>query len=371
MFGHGKKKVIIIPQINTGNKITLFQAYILIIVAVGILNHVIIVPILLTAAKRDAWLSVLVTLAVAPVWVACLSYIIKDMNGTPFRVWLARQFGKTLARMMLLIFSAYLFFMGIISLKDTVTWTVASYLPQTPVLAIVLATVIGCVLAANAGLRSLAILAGILLPVVIVLGEFVMSANFKYKDYHLLFPVMEFGMTPILNGMVYAAGGHLELMGLLFFQEHLSKRPKFGSLMIVSVLLAGLILGPLMGAIAIFGPDAAAEQRYPAFEQWRMVQLGQYLAHLDFFSIYQWLSGTFIRVSLALFLMVDIWKPRNRWTWLAAAGLAMIVAIIWPLSDARFLNLLRDVYFPVFVCVSLGLTALFVIKVSIARIRRR
>jgi len=29
------------------------------------------------------------------------------------------------------------------------------------------------------------------------------------------------------------------------------------------------------------------------------------------------------------------------------------------------------VYFPVFVCVSLGLTALFVIKVSIARIRRR
>lgn len=204
-----------------------------------------------------------------------------------------------------------------------------------------------------------------------IVGDFVMSANFKYKDYSLLFPVMEFGTEPIWKGVFYAAGGLLELLGILFFQEHLSKRPRFGNLMLIIVLLAGLILGPLMGSIAIFGPNEAAVQRYPAYEQWRMVQLGQYIAHLDFFSIYQWLTGTFIRVTLVLFIMVDIWKPSKKLPWLMLAGALMIVAVILPVSDARFLDFLREVYFPVSVYFALGLTALFVSKIWISnRIRK-
>ncbi|GAB2696561.1 hypothetical protein GCM10027018_14610 [Paenibacillus thermoaerophilus] len=353
------------------NKISLLQGYILVVMAIGILNHVIVIPILLTAAKRDAWLSVLAALAITPVWIACLSYIIKDMNGIPLRIWLSRHFGGALAKILLLFFSIQLFFMGTLSLKDTISWTVSSYLPQTPIFAVVLATVTGCVLAANAGLRSVAIVAGILLPMVIVLGDFVSIANFNYKNYDLLFPVMEYGMTPIWKGVTYAAGGILELFGLLFFQEHLSKTPKYWSLLIVSILLAGLIMGPLTGSIAIFGPDEAAEQRYPAFEQWRMVQLGRYLAHLDFFSIYQWLSGMFIRVSLVLFLIVDFWKPKTRWIWLVLTGVLMIVVVVLPISDALFVVFLEKVYFPVFLCLVLGLTVLFVSKIWISSFVRR
>jgi spore germination protein (amino acid permease) len=356
---------------SANNKISLLQGYIIILTAIGVLNHVIIIPLLLTASKRDAWVSVLATLAVSPVWIACLSYIIKDMNGTPLKSWLRRHFGRLLASFMLIFISVYVFVMGTISLKDTMTWTVASYLPQTPVFALVFAGVVCSLFAANAGLRSIAIIAGILLPVVILTGDLVMSANFKYKDYSLLFPVMEFGAEPIWKGVYYAAGGLLELIGILFFQEHLSKRPRFGNLMLVIILLAGLILGPLMGSIAIFGPNEAAEQRYPAFEQWRMVQLGQYIAHLDFFSIYQWLSGTFIRVSLVLFVLVDIWKPNNKLPWLMLAGALMIWAVVLPVSDVRFLDFLRKVYFPVTVYGTLGLTALFVTKIWFSnRIRR-
>jgi spore germination protein KB len=351
---------------SANNKISLLQGYMLILMATGILDHVIIIPLLLTASKRDAWVAVLATLAVSPVWIACLSYIIKDMNGTPLKSWLRRHFGRLLSIFMLIFISVYVFLMGTISLKDTMTWTVASYLPQTPVFALVFAGVVCILYAANAGLRSIAIVTGILLPFVFVFGDFVMSANFKYKDYSLLFPVMEFGAEPIWKGVLYAAGGLLELMGILFFQEHLSKRPRFGNLMLVMVLLTGLTLGPLMGSIAIFGPNEAAEQRYPAYEQWRMVQLGQFIAHLDFISIYQWLSGTFIRVGLALFILVDLWKPNHKLPWLMLAGALMIGAVVLPVSDARFLDFLREVYFPVSVYVSLGLTVLFVSKIWIS-----
>ncbi|WP_027091941.1 GerAB/ArcD/ProY family transporter [Cohnella thermotolerans] len=361
--------MIAISQEN--NKITLVQAYIVLMMAIGILNHVIIIPMLLTAAKRDAWVSVLAAVAIAPLWIGCLSFIIKDMNGQAFRDWLYKHFGKTLATIILLFSSAYLFMMGSLSLKDTITWTIASYLPQTPVVAIVLVTVISCVFAANAGIRPIAIVAGILLPIVMMLGYFVMSANFKYKNYSSLFPVMEYGMSPVWKGITYAASGILELMGILFFQDHLSKLPRFSNLMVFCLILAGLILGPLMGTIAIFGPEEAAEQRYPAYEQWRMVQLGQYLAHLDFFSIYQWLSGTFIRVALALFLMVDIWKPKTKWIWLTLAGMAMMATVLLPVSDAQFFIFLKNLYLPVTVCIAVGMTVVFVTKIWFASLIKR
>lgn len=372
----GKHKNRFIQKVVTGiasvnHKISLLQGYMLILMAIGILNHVIIIPLLLTATKRDAWVSVLVVLAASPVWIACLSYIIKNMNGTPIKTWLYRHFGKLAANGMLVFFTFYMFVMGTIALKDTITWTIASYLPQTPAFALVLVGVACNLLAAYAGLRVIAIVTGILLPVVIVLGDFVMSANYKYKDYSLLFPVVEFGWDPVWKGVIFAAGGLLELICILFYQEHLSKRPRFGTLMLVNVLLAGLILGPLMGSIAVFGPVEAANQRYPAYEQWRMVQLGQYISHLDFFSIYQWLSGTFVRVSLALFIMVDIWKPSKRLPWFIFYGALMIASVVLPVSDVLFLDFLRTVFFPASVYVGLGLTALLVTKIWISNRKRR
>ncbi|CAM3657244.1 endospore germination permease [Cohnella lubricantis] len=353
------------------HKISLLQGYMLILMAIGILNHVIIIPLLLTASKRDAWVTVLAVLAVSQVWIACLFYILKNMNGTPVKTWLYRHFGKLPANGMLILITLYLFAMGAISLKDTITWTIASYLPQTPAFALVLAGVACNLLAAYAGLRVIAIVTGILLPVVIVLGDFVMTANYKYKDYSLLFPVIEFGWEPVWKGVIFAAGGLLELICILFYQEHLTKRPRFGTLMFVNVLLAGLILGPLMGSIAVFGPAEAANQRYPAYEQWRLVQLGQYISHLDFFSIYQWLSGTFVRVSLALFIMVDIWKPGKRLPWFIFYGALMIASVVMPVSDALFLDFLRNVFFPASVYFALGLMALLVTKIWISNKMRR
>jgi len=356
--------------VSDNNKVSLLQGYMLILMAIGIFNHVIIIPLLLSAAERDAWISVLVVMAASPIWAACLSYIIKDMNGTPIKLWLARHFGKPLASLMLVFLTLYLFMMGVISLKDTITWTIATYLPQTPRLALVLAGVACNLLAAKAGLKVIAIVTGILLPIVIVLGDFVMTANFQFKDYGLLLPVMEFGTGPVWKGAFYAAGGLLEFLCILIYQEHLSKPPRFGNLTVVSVMLAGLMLGPTMGAIAIFGPSPASVQRYPAFEQWRMVHLGQYISHLDFLSIYQWLSGTFVRVALALYLMVDIWKARRRMPWLIFYSALFVGAVMMPVSDAVFLDFLKVMYFPSFVWAASGFVALLAAKIWITnRIR--
>ncbi|MFR9721672.1 hypothetical protein ACL00X_20305, partial [Aeromonas diversa] len=73
-----------------------------------------------------------------------------------------------------------------------------------------------------------------------------------------------------------------------------------------------LTLGPTIGAIAEFGPFVAAKQRYPAFEEWRLVSIGRYIEHLDFLSVYQWFVGAFIRLSLLCFLTPDVLQISNK-----------------------------------------------------------
>ena len=63
-------------------------------------------------------------------------------------------------------------------------------------------------------------------------------------------------------------------------------------------ILMGLTMGPTIGAITEFGPIEAAKQRYPAYEEWGLGSIGRFIEHFDFLSIYQWLTGAFIRVGL-------------------------------------------------------------------------
>ncbi|MEB3103424.1 GerAB/ArcD/ProY family transporter [Ferviditalea candida] len=357
-------------DIENSSKISLLQAYIILLLAIGILDHVIMIPLLLSASGRDAWISVIAVLLVSPVWIGCLSYIIRDMRGEAFKDWLRRHFGSFLASCLIVIYSSFLWIMGALSLKDTITWALVSYMPQTPVFVLAAATLTGCLFAAYAGIYSIAIVSGILLPFVVLLGDLVMTANFQFKNYRLLFPMLEYGTLPVLKGIPYAAGGFLELMMITLFQHRLSKKPGFKSLMLVSILLAGLTLGPLVGAIALFGPDEAANQRYPAYEQWRMVRLGEYVEHVDFFSIYQWLSGTFVRVSLSLYLLAEIWRVKRRLVLMICAALLMLVATTAPISDMAFLRFLEHFYFPIFCYFIVTMTIIFVLKIWMSKPRR-
>jgi len=353
-------------------KISVLQSYMIILLSLGLLNHVIITPLLLDASGRDGWIVVLLVLIASPIWVTMMSYIVKNMNGMHVKDWLRQHFGRVLSAALVLLFSVLVWLMGFISIKDTVTWTIATYMPQSPTLVLAGATLVGCLFAASQGLSTIAILSGILLPFVIILGHLVAIANFQFKVYTMLFPLLENGTLPLWKGIPYAAGGLLELLVLILFQHKITKKPSFKGLMLVSLLLSGLMIGPLVGSIAMFGPDEAAHQRYPAYEQWRMVRLGEYVEHVDFFSMYQWLSGMYIRVSLSLFLLKELWKPQKyKWVPMILGALFMLAATLLPISDMFFQELLSRFYFPSFCVIAIGIMFLFTARILISTWRKR
>lgn len=108
-------------------------------------------------------------------------------------------------------------------------------------------------------------------------------------------------------------------------------------------------MGPVIGAIVEFGPDEADKLRFPAYEEWRLLTIGRYIEHLDFFSVYQWFSGAFLRISLSMFLILDIFQIQSRkvkMLILSSIFATILVFTAIPFSDQFFLNILSNYVLP-------------------------
>ncbi|AVK84732.1 spore gernimation protein [Lysinibacillus sp. B2A1] len=301
--------------------ISILHVIFLSMTVIGLKNHVTIIPPLLDVAKRDGWVSVIIGAVIIFFWLFLLVYIQSKSKQEPIRDWLDGTIGKTGSTIVIYSIAIYLIILAAFTMVETLQWVNTTFLPQTPVIILLFIYTILCILLVTTSLQTIVILNVFVLFGVVVFGFFVAFTNIQVKEYHLLLPLFEHGFSPVLKGMIYPTSGFIELLMLLFLQHQYKERIRWYHFGIMLFILMGLTLGPLIGAITEFGPVEAAKQRYPAYEEWGLVSIGRYIEHLDFFSIYQWLTGTFIRVSFLLYVVADLLKmtsdPKQIWKMLA------------------------------------------------------
>lgn len=297
---------------NSIGKISVLHVIFISMTVIGLKNHVTVIPPLLAASGRDAWMSVLASAIVLLPWLLLLVYIHNHSKQQRMTEWIKNTIGPLWANILLWTLMIILVFIAALTLLETLMWVSTTFLPFTPTPWLILLFVVICMYLATTNIETIAIVNVLILFVVVVLGFFIAFTNIKVKDYGLLRPFFEHGWQPIAAGMVYPASGFVELILLLFIQHHFKDKLKFKHFVIMLVLLVGLTSGPLLGAIVEFGPTEAAKQRFPAFEEWGLGSLGEFIEHLDFFSIYQWLSGVFIRVGCILFVVIDLLNLQNQ-----------------------------------------------------------
>ncbi|MED3804530.1 endospore germination permease [Lysinibacillus xylanilyticus] len=312
--------------------ISILHVVFLSMTVIGLKNHVTIIPPLLDVVGRDGWASVIMATVIIFFWLFLLVYIQKKTNQEPIRDWLEAKIGKIGSTIVIYIIVIYLLILAAFTMVETLQWISSTFLPETPSIILLLIYTILCVLLVTTSLQTMVILNVFVLFGVVVFGFFVAFTNLQVKEYELLRPFFEHGFQPVIKGMIYPASGFIELIILLFLQHQFKERLRWYHFGIMLIILMGLTLGPLMGAIAEFGPSEAAKQRYPAYEEWGLVSIGRYIEHLDFFSIYQWLTGTFIRVSFLLYVIADLLKmtgdPKQIWRMLAAPFFILCLPLI-------------------------------------------
>ncbi|WP_313892412.1 endospore germination permease [Psychrobacillus sp.] len=327
--------------------ISILHVIFLSMTVIGLKNHVTILPPLLHVGGRDGWVSVLLAaISMAP-WLFLLVYVQNKSNQAPISDWLKSVIGRIGSTIVLNIIGVYLVILAAFTMVETLKWVTTTFLPKTPSLLLLIIYTLLCILLASTNIQTIAMVNVIVLFGVVILGFFVAIANIQVKDYNLLRPFFENGFQPVFEGMVYPASGFVELLMLLFLQHHFKKRIKWFHYVLMLFILMGLTIGPLMGAITEFGPVEAAKQKYPAFEEWGLVSVGRYLEHMDFFSIYQWLTGAFIRVGFILFIVVDMLnmnRSKKRIGLLLAPAFFLICLMLFLLSESLFLEIKRNYF---------------------------
>ncbi|AMW99384.1 spore gernimation protein [Rummeliibacillus stabekisii] len=290
---------------NEGS-ISILHVVFLTMTFIGLKNHVTIIPSILQTAGRDGWASVLLGALGIFIWVFLLVYVHNNSNQEPIKDWLKQRIGKVSTAIVLYGTAFYLLLLAAFTMRETLLWVSTTFLHNTPFIILLIIFILLVMFLAASGLQTIVIVNVFVLTGVVILGFFVAFVNLQVKDYGLLRPFFEHGFQPVLMGTIYPSSGFVELLMLLFIQHKIQKRMRWYHFALILVILTGLTIGPLVGAITEFGPTEAAKQRYPAYEEWGLARIGRFIEHIDFFSIYQWLTGTFLRVGFILFVCADI-----------------------------------------------------------------
>jgi spore germination protein (amino acid permease) len=327
-------------------------ALMIVILSTGLMNHILVIPLLLDHAGRDAWISVLVSIPPLFLWLGVLYYIMRKTNQQSLTMLIQQHYGNLAYLLIVIPLVLFLLAITIITLKDTANWISINFLKETPAFVIEFCILLLCSITARIGITSIAQMSSFLLPFVVFLGFFVMLTNIPHKHYSWVLPMLQNGWGPVWKGSFYSAGGFVEILFLLLFQQHIKQKVKFWHLVMLGIILVGLTLGPLLAAIAEFGPHLATKQRYPSYEEWRLVEISKYITHLDFLSFYTWMSGAWIRIAMSLYLCVDVLnfkskRVKNGTLWVISC--AVLVLVMVPISDMDLYALVKHHYFPLFI----------------------
>jgi spore germination protein (amino acid permease) len=334
---------------NKFDAISIVQMTLIMMTAIGLKVHVLIISFLMQSSGRDAWITVLLAALAVLIWGLLLLYIHNKTEAGNIFDWIESNIGKIPRFIFSNLLWFYLVFMAAFTLRETLVWTETTYLPETPRWITVPVVLLLCFFLANTSLQTMAMTNIIVLTAVLVLGHFVGFSNYQFKDFSMLKPILEHGFGPVFSGLIFSFSGMVELLLLIFMQHKIYDRIKFKHIVVNVALLSWLTLGPLIGSITEFGPTEASRQTYPAYEQWAIVSIGRFIEHLDFFSIYQWLSGNFIRVSFLLFAALETLKYKSKtgrkWVLVLFCLLTASYQFI-PLNNPNYYQIEKNIIIP-------------------------
>ncbi|GGB47543.1 spore germination protein KB [Lentibacillus populi] len=332
-----------------GGKINIPQFFFIFLLSTGLSNHVLIIPLLIDVAGRDAWISVIVGYLISALFMFLLVFVSRHFKERSVFEWLEIAYRPVLSRLLAICLIIFLLITGWITFKETISWTNETYLPNTPMFIIGFSILAASLYISIGKINVIAICAGVLLPFVIVFGLFVTIGTIPDKDYSLITPILvENSWINVINGVVLVFGSNIEVFLLLFLQQHIIRKINLSHLLLLTFFLSILTIGPLLGSIAVFGAEEVAALKYPAFFQWRILSIGTYFNHLDFLSIYQWLSGAFIRLALILYLITSAFNIKTKKGRLFIQSCVCVLYLIFlyvPISDEHFILFLRDYFY--------------------------
>lgn len=318
-------------------KISAFQMGIMIYSTV-LSSGVIVVPSLVARhAGRDLWISPMLAalIGILMVYVACrlndyypketiIQYSVKLLGTIPgkvvgffilFHYWhnsgfIVRQFGEFLK---------------------------GSFLPKTPILAIMGGLVAVGVFAVRGGIEALARSSQIIAPAIIVLVLLIILLLIPDLKPNSMLPIMEKGLKPPFMGSVSLYSWFNNFILISFLLPYVTDRGK-GMKWGVSAVAAVMTTLAVTNLITLFLLGGMTDKfTYPVMVATRYISIAGFLEHLESLVIAIWVLGLFIQLAVTFYVLAlgtAQWLGHSDYKPIVLPfGLLILLSGIWAAPD--------------------------------------
>lgn len=337
------------------------QAAWLVAGAVSLTGHALAVSQFMRVGGRDSWLSGIIALPIAALAVLAQVSLSRTYPGKTQAEYLPKVLGYA-GYPVAVLYGLFYLTVVTFTLRMTTDWLVDAILPETPSWVMAILYMSAVVYASAGGLDVLARVNQFTLPLLTILGLTVSFSTAQAKDYRLLLPLFEHGLTPILAVSFLGLGyyGETTFLSTLNAYVRPTDRKKLSRNYLLALLFVVTTLtGPLAGSVATLGYRVAQNMPYPTFQHWLMVSFPRFFERTDLLAVHQWLAGAYVRCGIFLLMGVHTLlqttrlRISHRWA-VAVVGLAVVVAseLLWR-SKPDFDDFVLYTYLPV--CAVLGI----------------
>lgn len=175
-------------------------------------------------------------------------------------------------------------------------------------------------------------------PIMIQYFLFVFSKN-KALDLYAIIPFKGQGPTNLWICIFACINMILDLGLCLFYMQECSQKIKKGPYaLVIFTHLFSLCFDSLI-ATGQFGV-LISDFPFAYYESWRIINFGQYIAYLDIFAFFYWVTSAFCRIAISFWLIKAYEKPR-KWFY-QASYIILWFSVVYSLNHATFYAAIRE-----------------------------
>lgn len=256
--------------------------------------------LLVSKAKQDGWIAGFIGLGIGLLLVVLYSKIAEKVKDEDFFHFNQKVFGFYVGNAINYLLISYLIIICMLILRSMGDFVATQIMPETPIQYIYMLFMSVVVMGARYGLETVSRAAEIFLPWIILLLFTTIVLLLPQVDTQNLEPVLENGLSPLLEGAFAFLGfPFLELIALVIIYPHVSNNKKARASFLLGVLYAGLALILITAlSIVVLGVDFTTRHSFPTYILAKKINIADFIQRIEIFVAIIWFLTIYFKLTL-------------------------------------------------------------------------
>ncbi|KEO82020.1 GerAB/ArcD/ProY family transporter [Tumebacillus flagellatus] len=214
-----------------------------------------------------------------------------------------KTLGRFAARTMCVVIAVYMM-LDMVTLSRTFTEAVVTtVLPRSPISFVAVPFFLTVAYCAWKGLEGLSRLALVFWSWLAVGLGALLVLNLNWMRPDKIFPILGFGVTPLLTGSGLFLSVFVNLLVLTLFGSRLRKQEELRTMGFLSIIAIGMtyLLVTLVFVI-VFSPEAAMRSPFPLYQLGRLIYIGRFIQRLEAAFVFIWVVMAVLKMATTLLI---------------------------------------------------------------------